>query len=634
MEIHVGTLSPLKKKAKDIYEAVEKSIPGDVIILHKSCVLSNRGIIIPHSLTFVGNDKSVSIGIAPGIVGFFATGTSQLEFSNLNIRVGGQANAIRLEKYSETIKFNNSSIVYQSKVPYRDRNPLLLTDNDSYEGKLEVENSAIQNCEVALGDIDIKDSKIGLLPHMGGNLRACRLYAQRLTVIDSEITYVSLVSVQEAAFLRNISSYGNLELNGKCVIETLDFRQLVLTDKEGKQVAKDIKKYPTAEEQVTNIFCLKLLNEQFDVTISDLTADGDNTRGAIKEAFLLIANDGVLHVNHAKIGAFNYQNVIDGLGEITYEDVVDDSNYNLVRKPSIKGFRTISPLLDSLEVEVEKNDEPSAALDELYNMIGLTDAKDKISRFAASEKMKNIQIKRGISTANRGIRNLIFAGPPGTGKTKVANNMAQILYDIGAIKRNIVVEVTPAKLKGTVVGESAKNLIEACEKAKGGILFIDEAYSLTTDDQYNKDMIDELLTWTDEKHSEDLIVILAGYKHEIEELIYETNPGLSRRFPTWINFQEYTNDELKAIALSMIKDNHALVAKNAFEKLFSVMDEKINQAKSLKNFGNASFVNTFVNQLIEERDVRLSTFTYHEDLSNENLLTITVEDINTVSSRM
>lgn len=634
VEIHVGALSPLKRKAKDIYEAIGKSIPGDVIILHKSCVIHSPGIRLPHSLTIVGADKSVTIGITPGTVGFFATENAQLEFSNLNIRVAGQANAISLENYSATLKLINCQIIYQSKISFRDRNPLLITNN-SYTGALHIENSIINNCEVAFSNIDINNSKVGVLPHLGGNLSACILFSKKLSISNSELTHTSLFSEDEPAVLSGITSYGNLELNGKVNIDNLEYKKIELTEKEVKRLEKNIKKEPAAEEQVTSIFCLILQNEQFEVNISNLRAARGMIFGdIIKQAFLLVSNDGMLTLNHAKIGVFNYQSIIDGVGRITYEDVVDESNYDLVKKPTIQGTRTISPLLDSLEVEIEKSEEPSDALAELYNMIGLEDAKNKISRFAASEKMKNIQIKRGISTAKRGIRNLIFAGPPGTGKTKVANKMAQILFDMGAIKRNIVVEVTPAKLKGTVVGESAKNLIAACEKAKGGILFIDEAYSLTTDDQYNKDMIDELLTWTDEEHSEDLIVILAGYKHEVEELIYETNPGLSRRFPTWINFNEYSNKELFAIALSMIKDNHALVADNAFERLFSVMDENINQAKALKNFGNASFVNTFVNRLIEERDVRLSHITHHEDLSNEHLLTITADDINAVSSRM
>lgn len=630
-EIHVGSINPLKRRAKNIYDAVAMSIAGDTIVLHKSFTLTaQQGIEVLHTLYFTAAEKNITIGIPPGTVGFFVQGKASLEFSNIQLLTAGQANAICLSEFQGTLRFQKSAIKYQSGIQFRDRNPLLLSDS-SYSGTLECIESILHQLEVALSSISIKGSQIGFLPIMGGKICPSLLYAQQLTIESSMLTHLEVASGQPEEF-QDISSFGNLEFIGTFNINTLTFKALSFTEKEVKAKKRMIKKYGQEQTSIIENFSLKMTRALSKITIHNLTALPSTLPVELSQsAFMLYQSDSQLEIHHGKINLYPFKTLIDGEGAIIYEDVVDDTQYTIGKKPHISGERSISALLETIEIQKKEQKDNSKALEELQGMIGLKEPKEKVHRIAATERMKSVQISRGMAAPLRGNRNLIFAGPPGTGKTTVADKMAQILFDIGAIKRNVVYETTPGKLKGTVIGESGKNLIEACEKAKGGVLFIDEAYSLTTDDQYNKDIIDELLTWTDEKHCEDLIVILAGYKKEIEELIYKTNPGLARRFPTWVNFEDYSSEELQAIALYVLKKRQALISENAFDLLFKVLDEKVTIAKTLPHFGNASYINTFVNKLLEARDVRLSQFTHLEDLSNEQLMTVTVSDINEVA---
>lgn len=629
-EIHVGSINPLKRRAKNIYDAIAMSIAGDTIVLHKSFALTaQHGIEVPHTLYFIAAEKSITIGIPPGTVGFFVQGKASLEFSNIQLLTAGQANAIRLSEFQGILRFQQSSMQYQSGIVFRDRNPLLISDS-SYSGSLECRESVIHQLEATFDYISVQDSQIGLLPLVGGKTSPSLLYGKQMTIETSDLSHIDVASGRPEQ-MRDISSFGNLEFIGHFHINSLTFKALSLTEKEAKAKKRLINKYGQGQIKIIENFSLRLTRAQSKLQIQNLSAVPSSLPEELSQsAFLLYQSDSQLEIHHGKMNIYPFKSIIDGEGTITFEDVVDETQYSIGKKPHISGERSISPLLETIEVQKKEQQQNSKALEELQGMIGLKEPKEKVHRLAATERMKSVQISRGMAAPLRGNRNLIFAGPPGTGKTTVADKMAQILFDIGAIKRNVVYETTPGKLKGTVVGESGKNLIEACEKAKGGVLFIDEAYSLTTDDQYNKDIIDELLTWTDEKHCEDLIVILAGYKKEIEELIYKTNPGLARRFPTWVNFEDYSKEELQAIALYVIQKRHALISENAFELLFKVLDEKVTIAKTLPHFGNASYINTFINKLLEARDVRLSQFTHLEDLSNEQLMTITVSDIREV----
>lgn len=135
-EIHVGLINPLKRRARNIYEAIEISIAGDTIVLHKSFILNAQyDIEVPHTLYFTAAEKSITIGIPPDTVGFFVQGKVSLEFSNIQLLTAGQANAIRLSEFQGILRFRQSSIQYQSGIVFRDRNPLLISDS-SYSRSL------------------------------------------------------------------------------------------------------------------------------------------------------------------------------------------------------------------------------------------------------------------------------------------------------------------------------------------------------------------------------------------------------------------------------------------------------------------------------------------------------------------
>ena len=195
------------------------------------------------------------------------------------------------------------------------------------------------------------------------------------------------------------------------------------------------------------------------------------------------------------------------------------------------------------------------ALARLDAMIGLGNVKTEIRRLA---DLIEHQRRREAQGLRRGTthRHLIFAGPPGTGKTEVARRYAAIASALGVIKRNHVEEVDRSTLVGALIGETEKLSRAAFQRARGGVLFIDEAYALTADDGGGRDFgrhAVETIMKLMEDHRDDTVVIAAGYPNEMRRLM-DSNPGLRSRFGATIDFPNYTPAELVAIVEKFAAD--------------------------------------------------------------------------------
>lgn len=221
-------------------------------------------------------------------------------------------------------------------------------------------------------------------------------------------------------------------------------------------------------------------------------------------------------------------------------------------------------------------------------LVGLAPVKARIREIAALLLIDKLRKNLGISSANPGLH-MSFTGSPGTGKTTVGLKMADILYQLGYIKKGHLLTVTRDDLVGQYIGHTAPKTKEVLKKAMGGVLFIDEAYYLYKPDNerdYGQEAI-EILLQVMENQRDELVVVLAGYKEPMDKF-FESNPGLSSRIANHIDFPDYTVDELLKISKIMLDEQQYQLtpeAEIALGKYIELRKQKplFANARSIKN---------------------------------------------------
>lgn len=221
-------------------------------------------------------------------------------------------------------------------------------------------------------------------------------------------------------------------------------------------------------------------------------------------------------------------------------------------------------------------------------LVGLVPVKARIREIAALLLIDKLRRNLGITAAHPGLH-MSFTGNPGTGKTAVGLRMADILYQLGYIKKGHILTVTRDDLVGQYIGHTAPKTKEVLKKAMGGVLFIDEAYYLYKPDNerdYGSEAI-EILLQVMENQRDDLVVILAGYKEPMDRF-YESNPGLSSRIANHIEFPDYTTEELLKIAKLILEEQQYQLTPDAETALENYIQKRREQplfanARSVKN---------------------------------------------------
>lgn len=262
-----------------------------------------------------------------------------------------------------------------------------------------------------------------------------------------------------------------------------------------------------------------------------------------------------------------------------------------------------------------------STLQELDSLIGLENVKQQVHSLIKFIQVQQQREKHNLKTTPISYH-CVFSGSPGTGKTTVARILAQIYKDLGVLKKGHLIETDRAGLVGEYVGQTAVKTNKVINSAVGGVLFIDEAYSLYSEsaEDYGREAIATLLKRMEDER-DNLVVVMAGYTEEMKQFI-DINPGLRSRFNRYIDFTDYSPDELYQIFRRYIdKEDFKLTPESelAFQKLFAEAYEKRD-----RTFGNARFVRNVFEKTIERQSLRVADIT---EPTVEQLTKITENDV-------
>lgn len=275
-------------------------------------------------------------------------------------------------------------------------------------------------------------------------------------------------------------------------------------------------------------------------------------------------------------------------------------------------------------------DELMTRMDQL---IGLRHVKDQIRQHMLYIQFLNLRRNKGIEEKEQASFHSVFAGNPGTGKTTIAKMMGALYHKMGVISKGHVVEVDRVDLVGEYIGQTAPKVKEAIEKARGGVLFIDEAYALARTNDDTKDFgreVIEILVKEMGNGPGDLIVIVAGYPKEMKHFL-ESNPGLKSRFKLFYDFEDYLPQELIQIADFAAQERGVILSEGARVEMEKIILEAYR--KRDKKFGNARFVHDIVEKAKQNLAMRIMHKDQVELLGAEELSTISTEDMLKLKSK-
>ncbi|MFN5786126.1 MAG: AAA family ATPase [Flavobacteriia bacterium] len=301
----------------------------------------------------------------------------------------------------------------------------------------------------------------------------------------------------------------------------------------------------------------------------------------------------------------------NSFGEIAEEkSVLKTKESNTTNSASVEADNSLS----------EENIEDVLA--ELESFTGMDGIKKDVRSLINLLKIQKQRENQGLSVVKPSLH-MVFTGPPGTGKTTVARIMGRVFKALGVLENGHIIETDRSGLVAGYVGQTAIKVDEIVQKSLNGILFIDEAYTLSPSDgqdSFGQEAIDTLLKRM-EDNRDSLVVIVAGYEEEMQRFI-ESNPGFKSRFNKYISFDDYKPEELKEIFLSIVKKNKYKASDELVQKIHSRFSELYNSRT--KSFGNGRVVRNLFEKIVENQSNRLASV--ETALTEDDLQTLLAED--------
>ncbi|MCF0193771.1 MAG: AAA family ATPase [Bacteroidaceae bacterium] len=289
------------------------------------------------------------------------------------------------------------------------------------------------------------------------------------------------------------------------------------------------------------------------------------------------------------------------------------------------GYLSLHELIEENETEEQELEEVKSLeelLRDLDSLVGLQSVKSRVKDLIDYQKVQQLRRKNGLFSS-KSTMHLAFTGNPGTGKTTVARIVGRIYKQLGLLSKGHFIEASRTDLIAGYQGQTALKVKKVIEKAKGGVLFIDEAYSITENehsDSYGRECLTEL-TKALEDFRDDLVVIVAGYTEPMKKF-FESNPGLKSRFNTFIEFNDYSSDELIQILQCMCKNNDYSIDSNTLSSVEEYF--KVCIQKESEQFSNGRFVRNFFDDIVMNHARRVAnidnpTISELEEISSSDI---------------